>query len=122
MPAVASDIKSNSVTIDLTRPITVSGELYKHITLSEPTVGHQLAMEENIGAESNSLAMKEILFVAAIANVSIEVIKALSLQDYARVQKEIQERFLSPPTKIVSELQSSTSAVQRGGVSRRSKR
>lgn len=103
----------STVSVELSSPVLIGGAIFTQLSLREPTVADQLAIES-----ADTLALKEIALVARLGNVSEDVIKALTLRDYARVQETIQD-FMSPPAPTTSAIPSSRSAGRRAGASRK---
>lgn len=73
------------VTVTLEYPRTFNGKEYKTLELRRPLVKDQLIADK----QNKDSADKEIHFMALLAEVDVEVIQILDLDDYEAVQKTI---------------------------------
>lgn len=71
-----------SVTIELTKGITVAGAMVHSLRMREPTVGDQLASDRAGGSDAD----KELAMMANLCQVAPADLHGLSLRDYKRVQ------------------------------------
>lgn len=76
-------MQQGTVEIKLSKPIKVNGAETSTLTMREPTVGDQLVMD----AMSGSPAVKEMQLLANLCGVASDDLKAMSLKDYAKLQK-----------------------------------
>lgn len=76
---------SNSVTIQLSRPVKVNGVEVTELTMREPLVLDQLAAAELGG----SAAMQEINMAANLCDVTPDVLKSMPLKDYSKINKAL---------------------------------
>lgn len=72
-------------TVNLEYPRTFNGKEYKTLELRRPLVKDQLIADK----QNKDPADKEIHFMALLAEVDVEVIQMLDLDDYEAVQKKI---------------------------------
>jgi len=90
-------------TIDLLVPVEVDGKVYETLTMRRPKVADQLLMSKLKGSDDE----KEVRLFANLCEESPEVIKALDLADYMRLQ-ETYRGFLSYRNRTSDELSSSS--------------
>lgn len=76
----------NKEVVGLSYPVTLNGETYKKLSCRRPTVGDQLALERLKKTD----AEKEVMLVANLSEVPCEVIHALDISDYRKLQKIIE--------------------------------
>lgn len=73
---------TDTVKIELSRPLDIDGAKVSTLTMREPTVADQLAASEGGGSD----AVQEINLVANLCQVTPADIKKLPLRDYKKVQ------------------------------------
>ena len=79
----------NQITVELDQPFRANGVIVNSITLRSPKVGDKLAADSLQGSD----AVKEVQFMASLANVSFSDLKEMDLKDYQKLQKAV-EYFL----------------------------
>lgn len=80
------DIHDDRINITLKKGADIEGAKVKVLTMREPTVQDNLAMDAIKGSD----AIKEITYFANLCQVSPEDIKKLTQRDYGRLQKAYQ--------------------------------
>lgn len=73
---------SEKQTIELSKAIKIDGAEVTALTMREPTVGDQLAMDKAGGSD----AEKEISMIAMLCMVKPSDLNQLTLKDYKKVQ------------------------------------
>ncbi|MDA0782434.1 MAG: phage tail assembly protein [Proteobacteria bacterium] len=76
-------------TIKLTVPITINNNTHETLIVRRPKVRDRLAVERIKKTD----AEKEIVMIANLAEVTVDVIEELDLADYAKIQ-EVLQNFL----------------------------
>jgi hypothetical protein len=71
-------------TIKLDYPVTVDGRVIKTLDMRRPTVGDRLTAFSDTKGDDDA---KEVVLYTLLTGESTEVIHALDLTDYAKVQK-----------------------------------
>jgi len=74
-----------SVTVTLTKGLTLENATLMTITMREPTVGDQIAAQEIKG----SIGAQEVALIANLAEIAPQDITRLNLRDYRRVQEAL---------------------------------
>jgi hypothetical protein len=75
--------KNGQITIPLAKPLTISGASISALSMREPTVADQLAMEKAGGTDAD----KELAMIANLCEVAPTDLHQLTLKDYKKVQK-----------------------------------
>ncbi|MBR1734606.1 MAG: phage tail assembly protein [Alphaproteobacteria bacterium] len=83
--------KKNTFKVELETPIKIDGVQVSELNIRRPKVRDLLAVSKQSGSEQE----REVNLVANLAEVPIETIQDLDLQDYLKMQ-EILKGFLSP--------------------------
>lgn len=77
----------------LSKPLTVNGQTYASFTFREPTAG-DLAMSDRVEGDIN----KTLAMMASIADVPIQVMKAVPLRDFNRLSTAVAPLLGEPET------------------------
>lgn len=74
---------SGVVDVELSRAIDVDGKQVQVLHMREPIVADQLALDGMKGSD----ALKEVMLLANLCNISPDDIKRIPLSDYRRLQR-----------------------------------
>lgn len=83
-PTIPEFLKVNddqSITVTLSRPFDVNGAKLSSLTLREPRLSDQLAMQNH----SDKSAEQEVFMVSSLAEVAASDLARLPLKDYRRL-------------------------------------
>lgn len=69
-------------TIELKRPVTISGAKVERLTMREPTVGDQIDAQN----ATKSAADGEVLLIANLCEISPDDVRGLTMRDYRALQ------------------------------------
>lgn len=103
MTEQAADSALPPVPVALSRPFTVGDAVYTQLTLREPYVEDQLAVD----IPGSTQGQYELRMVARLCGVSAEALRKLPSCDYAQLQRTL-HRFLSPRVAVSAEPRSNS--------------
>jgi hypothetical protein len=83
-PTYLTTNADGSVTVQLTRPVDVAGAKVPSLTMREPTVGDQLAVDK-----ITSTAAREVAWIANLCDIAPGDMNALPMRDYGRLQEAL---------------------------------
>ncbi len=86
LPDFMTENDDGSITVELRKGLTVTGETRKSITMREPTVADTMAAKTT-GRDDDGLV--EITLIANLAEVPPESIKNTVMKDYVRLQASL---------------------------------
>lgn len=76
-------INDDNIVIELKKGVDIDGVTVKSVTMREPTVSDNIAMDTTKGSD----AIKEVTYFANLCGVAPDDLKALTFRDYSRLQK-----------------------------------